>query len=64
MTKLQNGDRFGEFGRYKLSFHKSEREGVESMWLVLDAETPDELTGRPGIVRQAYTAEEAVAGLL
>lgn len=63
MSKLHDGMRFGPFGRYMLRFHKSEREGVESMWIVLDAETPDELTGRPGIVRQDYTPEGAVRGL-
>jgi hypothetical protein len=34
------------------------------MWLVLDAERPDELTGMPGIIRQAATVADAVEGLL
>lgn len=60
---LKHGDTFGPFNRYKLHRHESEREGVPSMWFVLDAETPDELTGRPGVIRQARTIEEAVSGL-
>lgn len=57
---LKHGDVFGEFSRYQLVRHESHRGPEFSMWLVLDAERPDELTGMPGIIRQADTAEKAV----
>jgi hypothetical protein len=61
---LKHGDLFGEFSRYQLVWHESHRGEEFSMWLVLDAERPDELTGMPGIIRQAATVADAVEGLL
>lgn len=62
-THLRNGQTFGPFNRYKLHRHESDRPGVESSWMVLDAETPDDLTGAPGVIRQAETIETATRGL-
>ena len=60
VTPTKDGDTFGPFSRYQLRFHESKREGVASQWFVLDAETPDELTGSPSVIRQAATIEEAI----
>ena len=61
---LQNGSTFGEFSRYQLVRHESHR-GLEfNCWMVLDAESVDELTGMPGVARIGFTVEETTKGLL
>ena len=62
-NNLVNGSTFGPFSRYKLHLHESHRGQEFSCWMVLDAENPDELTGMPGVIRQAATIQEAVKGL-
>lgn len=64
-SDLKDGSRFGEFGRYKLHLHDGAGRGEAfRFWMVLDAETPDELTGAPSVIRQEKTIEAAVAGLV
>lgn len=63
-TNLKDGSLLGEFSRYQLVRHESHRGQEFSCWMVLDAERPDEVTGTPGIIRQAATIEDAVSGLL
>lgn len=55
-----NQIRFGEFGRYALAAVHTRFDAVT--WMVFDAEKPDELTGKPSIVRQADTVSEALSG--
>ena len=52
---------FGDFSRYKLVEFQTRFGDVE--WQVSDAETVDELTGMPAIIRQCDTREEAIQGL-
>jgi hypothetical protein len=52
---------FGEFDRYALFAVHTRFDAVQ--WFVADAELPDPVTGKPSIIRQAATPEEAVAGL-
>lgn len=62
--KLRHGYLFGPASRYMLHEHVSQRDGIPGCWMVLDAETPDPVTGRPACVRQAETPEDAVAALI
>jgi hypothetical protein len=52
---------FGECSRYALFAVHTRGNSVQ--WFVADAESVDELTGLPRIVRQAATPEQAIAGL-
>jgi hypothetical protein len=52
---------FGFCSRYALYAVHTRGDAVQ--WLVADAESMDAETGLPGIIRQAATPEEAVAGL-
>lgn len=56
---------FGQFSRYSLERWESRRPVLAGTaeYAVLDAETPDPVTGRPSVVRQRGTIDEAVAGL-
>lgn len=56
---------FGQFSRYSLERWESRRSLLASAveYAVLDAETPDPVTGCPSVVRQRGTIDEAVAGL-
>jgi hypothetical protein len=53
---------FGEFSRYKLD--KCRTRFGDIVYMVMDAETPDPITGLPQIIRQAATEEEAIKGLV
>ena len=53
----RHGEVFGEFSRYQFHFHQSKREGIPSQWFILDAEQPDELTGKPGVIFQGSEQE-------
>ncbi len=55
---------FGPFSRFRVFLWTSNRVGVDPIWMVTDAEVTDEVTGGPAVIRQAWTREEAVAGLL
>jgi hypothetical protein len=52
---------FGEYHRYAVFPVHTRFDAVE--WFVADAYVTDEVTGQPGIIRQAATEAEAVAGL-
>ena len=52
---------FGEFCRYACFAIHTRFDSLE--WVVADAETTDEVTGYPAIIRQASTFEEAIEGL-
>lgn len=72
MTEKQNNPRqagsrascmviFGEFSRYAcFAVHTR---GDSLAWFVADAEHTDEVTGKPAIIRQAQSFEEAISGL-
>jgi hypothetical protein len=51
---------FGPFSRFRLDEFRTRFGDV--VWMVLDAERPDR-QGRPTVIRQASSREEAVAGL-
>jgi len=51
----------GEFHRYKVYPVHTRFESVS--WFVSDAETIDELTGLPAIIRQESTLTEAIHGI-
>lgn len=53
---------FGADSRYAVGAVHTRFDAVE--WFVWDAETPDTITGHAGVIRQAATKEEALAGLL
>lgn len=53
-------ERFGDFGRYAVAAVNTRFEAVQ--WFVWDAERMDE-DGRPSIIRQSETKEEAMRGL-
>jgi hypothetical protein len=52
---------FGPCSRYALYAVHTRGDAVQ--WFVADAESVDAETGLPSIIRQAATAEQAVAGL-
>lgn len=52
---------FGEFHRYACFASHTRFDSLS--WVVVDAEIPDEITGRPTIIRQASSFEEAIQGL-
>lgn len=52
---------FGPFSRYAVGAYHTRSDRV--MWMVSDAETEDDETGLPAVVRQAWTVDEAVAAL-
>ncbi len=59
---------FGEFNRYRLERCTSKRPllielGGAVTYAVVDAETIDEVTGLPAVIRQESTPEAAMAGL-
>ncbi len=60
---LGHGDIFGPYSRFQLWRHESDRGPEYSCWMVLDAETPDPVTGYAGVIRQEQTIEAAVKGL-
>lgn len=54
-------ERFGPWGRYRVEAIHTRFDAVE--WCAFDAEAPDEVTGRPSMIRQEATRERAMAGL-
>lgn len=52
---------FGQFARYSVYAVHTRFDAV--CWFVADAETCDEMTGFPAIIRQEATREAAMAGL-
>lgn len=52
---------FGDYSRYAVYAVHTRFEAVE--WFVADAETTDEATGLPAIIRQEPTMVQAVEGL-
>jgi hypothetical protein len=68
ISSLQDGSLFGDFSRFCLRWVPTEREflhslGIKGFWCVFDAETPDEVTGQPAMIRQSETKEEALRNL-
>lgn len=61
-SPASNKESFGEFSRYAVMAVHTRFDAVQ--WFVFDAETTDELTGLPAVIRQEDTLESAVAGLL
>jgi hypothetical protein len=53
--------RFGDFGRFAVAAVHTRFDAVA--WFVWDAETPDDITDMPAVIRQAGTFSEAVGGM-